>query len=746
MPPRRQLAAGLLSRTAAHVVAIGALWLISLAFFWPLLTPDPSARLWVAPGDFTNQFFAFHSFTAQELWQGHLPLWNPYMYAGHPVLADIQSATFYPIGLLWCLIFGSDGLTLAELQYRVVFSYPLAGTFCYLLIWQLTRNRGAGLLGGLAFALGGFLTSYPLQQMPILETALWLPLALYFAERGAAGPAPVFWLLLGSATLATCVLAGHPQSIMYIAYTVSAYVVLRAWPAGGGSAAVRVGRWLTSSAWRLGLLWLFVLGLSAIQLLPSAEFIPLSNRSELPYAQAAIGYAPDSLLAILLPDWKAEHAPYVSILGLFLAGVGCWRGTHGSRWFWLAAAVVSGLVSLGGNGPLYPLLHAVAPGFALFRDQERAMLVFSLALAVLAGLGYAALAAGPRARHAPTALLLVPVALFVGGLTARELGYPEQTSSQVVYAALLAAAGASLLGWQLSRPLPARWWLPLAVGLVVADLWAVNAGSGLVREQPSLSRDATQAAAIVTSDAAARQEEPQFRVRVQTDDHDLLPENYGHIVDLHLIGGDSPFFQGRLLDLLSANSEWRLWQLLNVKYTLSRRALEGGLDYVGQGGQLRVYRMQWPVPRVWATRDVRFADSQADALRLTLSPDIAPGNAAVLEGNAWLRFADKQKPQIKYEITDYGDEHLAIQVQLDEDALLVVSEPYYPGWQATLDGQPATLYRGNYYLRALPVPAGRHEVTMDYAPRSIRLGAILSGTFLALLLGGLFVAARVKRR
>ena len=98
------------SRYLPDVAVVLMVWGLLLAFRWPLVTSDQTARLYFGRGDLTDQFFAFRSFIAAELWAGHLPLWNPFIYAGHPALADIQSALFYPLTLLSTLLAGRDGL------------------------------------------------------------------------------------------------------------------------------------------------------------------------------------------------------------------------------------------------------------------------------------------------------------------------------------------------------------------------------------------------------------------------------------------------------------------------------------------------------------------------------------------------------------------------------------------------------------------------------------------------------------
>ena len=96
-PKRRS--GGLLSRYRADLLAVGLLWLLCALFFWRLFSPVPELRLHVVAGDFTNQFYPFRYFAAAEWGDGRVPLWNPYVFAGHPFLADVQTAVFYPLSL-----------------------------------------------------------------------------------------------------------------------------------------------------------------------------------------------------------------------------------------------------------------------------------------------------------------------------------------------------------------------------------------------------------------------------------------------------------------------------------------------------------------------------------------------------------------------------------------------------------------------------------------------------------------------
>ena len=93
------------------LLALALLLLLCLLFFWRILTPNDADRGSFRQGDFYDQFYAFAAFEHSQLTAGELPLWNPYTFSGHPFLADVQAAVFYPLSLLTVLLSASGGKT-----------------------------------------------------------------------------------------------------------------------------------------------------------------------------------------------------------------------------------------------------------------------------------------------------------------------------------------------------------------------------------------------------------------------------------------------------------------------------------------------------------------------------------------------------------------------------------------------------------------------------------------------------------
>lgn len=92
-------------------------------------------------------------------------------------------------------------------------------------------------------------------------------------------------------------------------------------------------------------------------------------------------------------------------------------------------------------------------------------------------------------------------------------------------------------------------------------------------------------------------------------------------------------------------------------------------------------------------------------------------------------------------LTSYEANEAKYEVASDKGGLVVFSEVYYPGWTATIDGQPTEVGRANYVLRAINVPAGRHEVIFSFKPQSVQTTETIAYIALGVLVLLIVVAA-----
>jgi hypothetical protein len=162
------------------------------------------------------------------------------------------------------------------------------------------------------------------------------------------------------------------------------------------------------------------------------------------------------------------------------------------------------------------------------------------------------------------------------------------------------------------------------------------------------------------------------------------------------------------------------------------------LTYAGRDG--RIYENQLALPRAFVVDRQVVAHGGEEALRTVLGGRFHPREAVVTErsipgvskaGPAIA--AGAARPAIPARLTTYHDERAVVDVK-SSGGVLVLTDTWYPGWKATVDGRAATIHRVDYLLRGVALPPGRHRVEFRYDPMSWRVGALVSVAALVVLL------------
>lgn len=723
----------------ADLAAILALTLLWALFFWRALTPNSANQVSYPEGDFSGQFLAFAAYQARRLLAGELPLWNPYNYAGHPFLADTQSAVFYPPRLITIAISQfTGGLTYAALQAEALAHYWLGAVFMYLFVRTVTRSWLAGIVSALTVAFGGYLTGYPPLQLAVLEAGIWLPLALLGVYRATETPGRwhTGWLALAALALGLSLLAGHPQTTLFLLYVLITYTIHRA-------ARVR-SRWLPAIL-ALGVTLALGFGLAAVQVLPGLEYMGLTVRSEMGVDALSGGFPFRDLLVLVLPNVLTLWSPlYSGIAALALAGVAVWRRREGAL-FWAAVVGVALVLSFGGATVLYRLVYLLAPGASWFRGQERAAYVVAHGVAILAGLGVAALRESalprrPLSRALGIAAALAWVAAVQVFLISRLSNGPEpiELINGLFFLAILATAVWAIIG-RLAEHAPRPWWGVAAVALIVFDLFSLNSGTNW-EPVPAAQRSLYHHEMV----DVIREDGDLFRVDGRVG---LSHGNYGTLAGVQDIRGISPLLPSTLDRYTRTLPDYRLYELLNVRYVMTDwQELERPSTIVAQdesGAQpVYLHRLDATFPRAWMAYQVAIAPDDAQALGWLADPAFDPRATVILDADPGLDLPADPPMEAAVTVEQYAPERIELTVDTPADGVLVLSELHYPGWQATVDGHPAEIWRANAGLRALPLEAGQYEISLVYRPLSFTLGAVMSLVSLAAIASGMIAGRR----
>jgi len=767
-PARRSRDGGAGRAGWPDVVIVAILALLPILFFWRLVAPNPADRMNIPAGDFTEQYYPLRVYAVRELTAGRLPLWNPSPYGGQPALADIQSGALYPPQIVEAFLLDWLGLGFPvwALELQAIAHFAWAAVGGYLLGRRLARRssvaprnaRFAGIVVSLVFTYSGYLTGFPVQQVTILEVSAWAPWVLLSMDMLGDGGWKLGdgrWILAGLA-LGLSLLPGHPQTSLYVVYIAVAFYLFRT------LSRLSSINYLLAAVGYLLLSFLLAFALAAAQLLPTMEFIARSPRADLSYQAVSFGLPLHELVSLVYPGYFGGSPEYIGILPLVLIGLALAIGRpRRDVVFWTLAGLLAMLLAFGGNTFLYPLFYLLAPGFDAVRHQERAFLVYTLSAAVLSGYGALMLVTPlDRVRHAALrriegrlrtifGVALALTALFFYGWVGSE--HPDLFGGVLrhhVFGLVLLAGSLILLALRPTRVLRQPWGMALVVGWIAFNLFSVNWRFNL--EQPGTT--GPYAPTPLTEFLPAP--EPPLRIASAG----LLPGGPGaaSVYGLFDITGNSPLHLAAIEAFEAGVPEWRRWQLLNVHYVLSERDLDGpGLARVfppgdtdvtqsptGEG-QGRVYAVGDPFPRAWVVHAVEFVPDEEMALtRLSADEFDLRRAAVVVEPRGDVPFGDfaTQAGELdavgsSAQVVAFAPSEITIEVDAAADGLLILSEVYYPGWRASVDGETAHIVRADGLLRGVPVPGGRHTVRVWYAPVSVRLGLIVSALALALMGG-----------
>ncbi len=760
---------------------VGILLLVTAAFYWPVLVGK--GFLW---GDFLEQNFVYRLFAAVSLKQGVLPFWNPYVFSGMPFFADVQAAVLYPLNLALTPFASKEWLSPLLVEYQIVAHIAMAGCFMYLLGREFGASRFGSLLSGITFMFCGFFTTHIFHEN-LIQAAAWFPLAIFLFKR-AMDRTSILYASLTALVLCTIFLCGYPQLMVHMYYWLAAYYLY------GLVVRIRAKTKVLPEVKRAGLFASVVvlgIGMSSVQFLPTQELARNSVRPTLPFSESCEGsLRPYRFVTLLVPGYFGrpkqtsqlgtywgiskkdqnggmqnywETAIYTGTVSLALAAIALFFVRTPVTVFLSVMAVLSFLLAMGDSFFLYRLAFKFLPALNAFRIPGRFAYLFSLSVSLLAGFGLTWLQSiGPRENEKPRVLLqrallaaagvcvawglLCLFGVFKNGIVEFMMasgGFGSNTSQISAYVddriypvvlksvwlfVFFAVCAFAICFARLRGKLSAKLAGILLLAAAVVDFMAFGFGYAAGARDPRIMY--AKRAAVEQLLETGKTE--YFRINSRnsnpgTDDlggpYMAFHKNQGSVHRLFLMEGYNPLRLKRQL----VNRKERTLDILNVKYTITMDEQSRVMGLSERPAYFPRCRMVYgyTIEKIEDAILPRLYDPSFDykkSVVLEEQPALAVDTGAA--DTAW-----------SATITSYSLNKINVDVTTAANGLLVLSEIHYPSWKATIDGNPAPLYRADYALRAIPVEKGHHTVSCYFSEGVFKKGLLLSLLSLAITLG-----------
>lgn len=777
--------------------------LLGHLFFYGLLMPGQM----VFGTDIQNQSYPLQVMGMREIFRnGSIPLWNPYIFSGMPFLASFSFHIFYPLSWIFFLFstaFATGYLIVIHFCLMGIFTYALLrhlgisreASFVGGLVFMFNAHFVSLVYpghGGKIYTM----TYLPLALMyldrgfkarPLFNfTMLGLMVGLMFY---GGHPQILFY-------------CGIALSLMFLFLAAAWYSVHRV------PGTLRLGLFFTASFVVGGLLYAAILlpameykgytnraggltGASSYELASSFSqppedmlYIPLRNPfgwgkdygSKIP-TTSDIFYRGRIGLRL--------SVDYAGVFALILALIGAVFVRNRYTWYFVALALLAAFLSLGQFNPLYYDIYKYVPGFSMFRVPYAIMILLPLCWGVLSAFGlqylmdvdYAKKGSGLRYLTYAVGLLAMAVtatglywrshsASVIDGLLGvewvREMlwGFYADVEERffffsrnlLIFGVLLAVSALLLIAFR--KGWVARKYIALAAALfILADLWPV--GWEFIKTVPTerLEQDfypETPAIKTLKADKDGR-----FRVFSMVTNNELLYYGIESMTGYHAVvlgyyeqALSRMDFGGPLLDLLNARY---LMLPKTPEYDFSaypdaevRDAMAAKYELLDDR-DMYFYKNREATGSAYLVNAIWIAGSQDEALAIVTDRRFKPREAAVVAEEPkfeMLPGADLSGQMV--EQTQFAPDEIAFRVSSPAPSFMVVSDVWYPGWKAYLDGVETVVYRTDFLLRGVAMPAGEHELKMVFDPPRYKTGVAV--TLVTLTLAGLVIGWEYRGR
>jgi len=729
------------------------------------------------------QFYPWKAHTDSSIHNGVFPLWNPYTQCGLPFVANSQSSVFEFTKILSYFFKIS---TSNFFVFSNIITLFLAGFFTYLYLRNRKLKLSAAILGGVVFMLSGPIIVW--LGYPLVSTVIWLPLILFIIDK-IIDSKKKLWIGLLALVIGLQFFGGNPEISWFVLFTAFLYALWQLWFCG------QKKKQIFERCIYL-VIGLFIgLAIASVQIIPTLEFLMQSQAmetgrgglAEAHFFQALtqwngwhnlkdIKHSLENLVLVIYPDFLghpvkgqywgsanySESAIYFGLVPLFFI---VWaiksinRKYRRDVVFW--TILLSGTLLVIISAPVFRLVGYL-PIFKLLA-MGRLRFIFVFSAAILAAIGFD-LMFSKKGQLKKILVWLNSYALVIIAslisfsyiwykLAAESISKKDLVIRLSLWLVLVLIVNLVFVMRRYLKRGDKYLWLMLLI--VVLELISYGHDYHPISNEFSIDIETREVFSFLDSNldhyriASYKESLIDFRTSFLPNINVLwrIPDIRGYEIikvrrfdELENLnaGVDDRFLYKKY------NSQY--FNNLSVKYLIQgkndveNKMLQERVDLkqVLSNDRMNIYENISVLPRAYVVYQVHQVSNLEQALSKYQDGEMDYKKEAIIEveDNKGVDLFDLKKSLTEAEIVGYGINQVRVKVATDKPGLLILTDAYYEGWKAYIDGIEAEIFPANVAFRGVFVPHGSHEITFKYHPKSFyySIWLSLSGLVIVILL------------
>ncbi|MEK6647466.1 MAG: YfhO family protein [Candidatus Firestonebacteria bacterium] len=745
--------------------------------------------------DFSRYFYPYKEYVANHIKNYDLPLWNPYVLCGTPIVGNLQANLFYPLSFIYYVLPFDIGINIFYLIH-----YLLAGILMYFLANTLKFSRFSSIFCAITFMFSGYLVSV-LDMSTTLCSVAWLPLTFLFFHKMLDSPPDkgelegVKYIVLTAISLAFQLLGGEP-TILYgtvlllIGYSLFRIIFIKS---DKYMYAIKIFISLFGSVFLCFLL-------TAFQVFPFLEFLMNSHRLAGSTYESIVKWSipPWHLITFFIPyafgdvtltniNWYDTSQMwlktlYMGVLPLLFAIYAMIYEKKQHILFWIVMFLLSVFMVFGKYFSLYPLLYKFFPGISFIRYPVKFIFITTFCITILSGKGIDLFLEKCKSIDNKKYIKLIffitmlfLFAIFLAYLNEVKIlsftvkrffavhDFSETLKLVNNYNFLLKIFLQStiflLLGVLIFLSAYRQVSLKIVKALILIiltfDLFLNNYNINPVvprdfykKENRSIEftkKNSDSNRTLMVYEGRFNEYVYGFKYEEAIENAKrMLVPNWSLLFRLNIANGYESMYIKRYVEVLSllfkqeSPKKTKLLDLLNVQYVFALFEIKcAGLNLISKDKPY-IYENTTFLPRAFYVPNA-LNKSDEEMLEELKNKKFDPTKVIMISKDTPLpKNSINDNSELintnKVNIVEYTPEKVILNVHLAKNGYVFLSDVYYPGWKVFIDNVPSKILRANYAFRAVSVNKGKHSIEFIYSPLSFKIGLIVSTITLLLIL------------